>query len=85
MTHTLDDLLQLYATHYLTNHAPRTQYCVFHGFLPLNPREAYHPVHGKAATWTTGRLPLNPGEACHHRSAATLGALVSLIQLLVST
>ena len=55
------------------------------GRLPLNPREACHPVHVKAATWTTGRLPPNPGEACHHRSAATLGALVSLIQLLVST
>jgi putative DNA primase/helicase len=55
------------------------------GRLPLNPREACHPVHVKAATWTTGRLPPNPGEACHHRSAATLGALVSLIQLLMST
>ena len=32
-----------------------------------------------------GCLPPNPGEACHHRSAATLGALVSLIQLPVST
>src|SRR5262249_34847345 len=46
--------------------------CVFHGFLPLKPRESCHPVHVKTATWTTGRLPPNPGEACHPRSAATL-------------
>jgi len=43
------------------------------GRLPLNPREACHPVHVKPATWTTGSLPPNPGEACHRRSAATLG------------
>jgi len=27
--------------------------CVFHGFLPLSPREACHPIHGKVATQST--------------------------------
>ena len=46
------------------------------GRLPLNPREACHPVHGKPATQSTARLPPTPGEACHRRSAATLGGLL---------
>src|SRR3989475_6624236 len=45
------------------------------GRLPLNPREACHPVHGKPATQSTARLPPTPGEACHRRSAATLGGI----------
>jgi hypothetical protein len=33
-------------------HALETE-CVFHGFLPLSPPEACHPIHGKAATQST--------------------------------
>ena len=45
------------------------------GRLPLNPREACHPVHGNPATQSTARLPPTPGEACHRRSTATLGGI----------
>jgi hypothetical protein len=39
--------------------------CVFHGILPPNPQESCHPIHGKAATDSTGKLPLIPWESCH--------------------
>ena len=46
--------------------------CVFHGILPPNPQESCHPIHGKAATESTGKLPLSPWESCHpiHGKAA---------------
>src|SRR2546425_6426291 len=44
----------------------------------LHPLDAYstdfcHPIHGKVATESTGRLPLIPSEACHvdHGKVAT--------------
>jgi phospholipid/cholesterol/gamma-HCH transport system ATP-binding protein len=54
-------------------HIPRMSATQSMGKFPLNPREAFHPVHVTAATWTTGRLPPPPGEACHRRSSATPG------------
>jgi hypothetical protein len=50
--------------------------CVFHGFLPPNPQEGCHPVHGKAATQSTGRLPPSPRQSCHRIqvTSAIIGA-----------
>ena len=50
--------------------------CVFHGFLPPNPWEGCHSIHGKPATQSTGNLPLNPRQGCHPLQAkpATVGA-----------
>ena len=50
--------------------------CVFHGFLPPNPWEGCHSIHGKPATQSTGNLPLSPRQGCHPLQAkpATVGA-----------
>ena len=52
--------------------------CVFHGFLPPNPREGCHPIHTKPSTQSTGRLPPNPQQSCHPSQA--LGALVGALR-----
>jgi hypothetical protein len=59
--------------HWYYLHIPRMSATRSMGKWPLHPREACHPVHVNAATWTPGRLPPPAGEACHPRSAATLG------------
>src|SRR5262245_46398062 len=45
-----------------------SHYCVFHGFLPPNPREGCHPVHSKAATavrlWVPSSERCDAGGTC---------------------
>jgi hypothetical protein len=67
-----EDSLSSNAPHIEMLHA-HDVHCVFHGILPPNPQESCHPIHGKAATDSTGKLPLIPWESCHavHVQAAT--------------
>ena len=46
-------------------HIPRMSATQSRGRLPPSPREACHPIQGKAATQSRGKLPPSPREACH--------------------